>query len=88
MSKYLYQPGDAVCVRSDLSVDTVYAMKSGDDTTPHWLAVGDMLSFAGKVVHIEKMQGNVYVVKEVKGFIWVDEMFEDTLDECVCSSQL
>lgn len=88
MSKYLYQPGDAVCVRSDLSVDTVYAMKSGDDTTPHWLAVGDMLSFAGKVVHIEKMQGNVYVVKEVKGFIWVDEMFEDTLDEYVCSSLL
>lgn len=88
MSKYLYQPGDAVCVRSDLSVDTVYAMKSGDDTAPHWLAVGDMLSFAGKVVHIEKMQGGVYVVKEVKGFIWVDEMFEDTLDECVCSSLL
>lgn len=57
MSKYLYQPGDAVCVRSDLSVDTVYAMKSGDDTTPHWLAIGDMSSFAGKVVHIEKMLG-------------------------------
>lgn len=88
MSKYLYQPGDAVRVRSDLSVDTVYAMKSGDDTTPHWLAIGDMLSFAGKVVHIEKMLDDVYTVKEAKGFIWVDEMFEDTLDECVCSSLL
>lgn len=88
MSKYLYQPGDAVRVRSDLSVDSVYAMKSGDDTTPHWLAIGDMLSFAGKVVHIEKMLDDVYTVKEVKGFIWVDEMFEDTLDECVCSSLL
>ena len=88
MSKYLYQPGDAVRVRSDLSVDTVYAMKSGDDTVPHWLAVDDMLSFAGKVVHIEKMLGDVYTVKEVKDFIWVDEMFEDTLDECVCFSLL
>ena len=47
-----------------------------------------MFSFAGKVVHIEKMLGDVYVVKEAKGFIWVDEMFEDTLDECVCSSLL
>lgn len=88
MSKYLYQPGDAVRVRSDLSEDAVYAMKSGDDTVPHWLVVSDMLSFAGKVVHIEKMLGDVYTVKEVKGFIWVDEMFEDTLDECVCSSLL
>lgn len=59
MSKYLYQPGDAVRVRSDLFADTVYAMKSGDDTTPHWLVVGDMFSFAGKVVHIEKMLGDV-----------------------------
>lgn len=38
MSKYLYQPGDAVRVRSDLSEDTVYAMKSGDDTVPGCLA--------------------------------------------------
>lgn len=87
MSKYLYQPGDAVRVRSDLSEDTVYAMKSGDDITPHWLAVGDMLSFAGKVVHIEKMLGDVYTVKEVKGFIWTDEMF-DPVGECVCKSLL
>lgn len=87
MSKYLYQPGDAVRVRSDLSEDTVYAMKSGDDTVPHLLVVGDMLSFAGKVVHIEKMLGDVYTVKEVKGFIWVDEMF-DPVGECVCKSLL
>lgn len=88
MSKYLYQPGEAVRVRSDLSVDRVYAMKSGDDTAPHWLVIRGMLSFAGKVVHIEKMLDDVYTVKEAKGFIWVDEMFEDTLDEWVCSSLL
>lgn len=90
MADYLYHPGDSVRVRDDLSTRALYAMRSGDDPEvgkQHWCATSDMILFAGKVVHIKSIRDDVYLIEELKGYIWVDDMFEP-INECFCSSLL
>lgn len=73
----LYQVGDRVHVREDLSEDVIYHMADSDLTD---VALYEMVKLAGEVVTIKKNLPK-YLIEEDSGwFYWVDEMFEGLAD--------
>lgn len=90
--EYRYKPEDAVFVRSDLKRGHDYLMRSGVNENKQCLvAIGDMLNFAGKMVHISGYsRDGFYYIKEDPGqWCWTDEMFVGLADdECHCESLL
>lgn len=88
MIDYMYHPGDRVRVRPDLSTDKYYKMLSGIYKDESWHIFYWMKKYAGQEIVIQEIDAGVYKAQGINGCIWVDEMFEDTLDECVCSSLL
>lgn len=90
--KYRYKPEDAVFVRPDLKRGSDYWMRSGLNENEQCLvAIGDMLNFVGKMVHISGYsRDGFYYIKEDPGqWCWTDEMFVGLAgDECYCESLL
>lgn len=74
MPKYI--PGDRVVVRSDLEPRKYYMEndKSVSDS-----AVSSMFRFSGKTVTIRHIVYGKYVIEELPGIYWTDEMFEGSL---------
>lgn len=76
----LYNVGDIVVVRSDLTPGVHYGMipKCGRD----WVVVDSMCEIAGRVAIIEEVarNGNYYCIDLMGGY-WTDEMFE-RIDAC------
>ena len=71
-----YKPGDRVVVRSDLERRKYYMEH---DKSVSNSAVGSMLRFSGKIVTIRHIVYGKYVIEELPGFYWTDEMFESSL---------
>lgn len=76
-----YKPGDRVVVRSDLERRKYYMEhdKSVSDKSVFDSVVGSMLYFSGKTVTIKHIVYGKYVIEELPGFYWTDEMFESSL---------
>lgn len=79
----LYNIGDRVVVREDLSIDGRYSNIGREGELN---ATGEMIEYAGKTVTISLLQqwssGNIYyVAKELNGFVWSDEMFDGLEDD-------
>jgi hypothetical protein len=88
--EYRYKPEDAVFVRPDLKCGHDYWMRSGVNENEQCLvAIGGMLNFAGKMVHISGYsRDGFYYIKEDPGQ-WTDDMFVGLAgDECRCESLL
>lgn len=74
-----YKPGDKVVVRPDLEHKRYYMEhdKSICDS-----AVGSMFRFQGKTVTIKYIMHGKYIITELPGIYWTDEMFVDSLIKC------
>lgn len=83
----MYQAGDVVRVRSDLSANDIYRMLSGPDEWQEYRVFNWMTKYAGQQIAIEKIVGGLYKLCGIDNCIWVDEMFEP-LNECMCGSLL
>lgn len=90
--EYRYKPEDAVFVRPDLKRCSCYGMRSGVNENGQCLAaVGSMLNFVGKMVHISgySRDGFYYIKEDSEQWRWTDEMFIGLAgDECYCESLL
>lgn len=90
--EYRYKPEDAVFVRPDLKRGSDYWMRSGVNENEQCLvAIGDMLNFAGKMVHISgySRSGSYYIKEDSGRWRWTDEMFVGLAgNECYCESLL
>lgn len=90
--EYRYKPEDAAFVRPDLKCGLGYWMRSGKNGNEEQLAaVGDMLNFVDKTVHISGYsRSGFYYIKEDSGrWRWTDEMFVGLAgNECYCESLL
>ena len=73
----LYQVGDRVRVREDLSEDVTYHMADSNLTD---VALYGMVKLAGEVVTIKKNAYKYLIEEDSGGFYWVDEMFEGLAD--------
>ena len=62
-----YKVGDKVRVRTDI---VEYSEYGGE------LFLGGMKSFVGKVVTINRLINDKYIIREDNGYKWTDEMFE------------
>lgn len=83
----MYQAGDVVTVRIDLSKRGVYKMLSGPNEGEGCGVFNWMTKYAGQQIAIERILGSVYKLCGIDNCIWTDEMFEQT-NECTCSSLL
>lgn len=92
MADYLYQPGQEVMVRPDLSNDPGYRMLSGPRSgrNERWGIFSYMKNYAGKFIKIDHItEDGVYTAKGISGCVWTDEMFAGPAnDECYCQSLL
>lgn len=90
--EYRYKPGDAVFVRPDLKYSPGYWMRSGkNENMEHLAAVGDMLNFADKIVHISgySRSGSYHIKEDSERWRWTDDMFVGLAgNECYCESLL
>nr|DAJ21908.1 MAG TPA: hypothetical protein [Siphoviridae sp. ctHdl3] len=90
--EYRYKPEDAVFVRPDLKCGLGYWMRSGKNGNEEQLAaVGDMLNFVDKTVHISgySRSGSYYIKEDSGRWRWTDEMFVGLAgNECYCESLL
>ena len=90
MSSTMYQAGDVVRIREDLSMHVDYPMLSGPyQGTAFYCVVPEMKEMVGKSYTIRKVEENRagYRLKECD-YIWTDTMFEPMDDECYCTSLL
>lgn len=93
MADYLYQPGQEVVIRPDLSNNKGYRMLSGpraSNKSDWWGIFPFMKRHAGKVITIDCItEDGVYTAKGISGCVWTDEMFAGPAnDECYCQSLL
>ena len=87
---YKYKPGDVVRVRSDLTYNTDYYMRSGPKANTALIAVSNMAKLAGKIVHISEYSasGEYRVEEDNEQWRWTDEMFEDSTSGIIFQSLL
>lgn len=72
-----YKVGDKVRVRQNLVKGRCYFMS---DMSVWNNCVPEMIKLGGEVVTIEGVTGDIlnqYTIRELRGFRWTDEMFED-----------
>lgn len=70
-----YKVGDKVRVRSDLKEWETYRNKNNAMTD---IVTESMLNFAGKVVTIDEINNDKYIIREDhEHWCWTDEMFEE-----------
>lgn len=77
---FRYKPGDKVRVIGHIVKGQVYEMRSGPGadskgTTVQW-SYRHRKPYEGKVVTISGYFDDLYLVKEISGIPWVDEMFD------------
>ena len=73
-----YKPGDIVVVRKDLITNCLYYMEG----TSHWnIATNEMVGLRGCAVTIKGIALGRYIISELQGCCWTDEMFEGKAED-------
>lgn len=88
MDALLYQPGDLVTIRSDLTADRDYPVLYGPSAGKRTLYCNDsMVNYSGKTYEVEDYgDDDFYMLKGIP-WLWTESMFEDPT-ECICDSLL
>ena len=89
---YHYKPGDRVCVIDSIKCGYKYFMRSGPEANEAFQAVGytyeDRKPIFGKTVTIRGYYMNKYLIEELPGTVWTDEMFAGFSKPFSCKSLL
>lgn len=73
-----YKPGDIVVVRKDLITNCRYYMEG----TSGWnIATNEMVGLRGCAVTIKGIVLGRYIIPELQGCVWTDEMFEGKAED-------